>query len=74
MTAADEVPPYDDLLLERGAAEQDRPRRSVRLVHQRQSVDAGVDIAQLRRTQPGVGHADVPAVHENPVLEVTVQG
>lgn len=73
MAAAHEIPPHDDLFLERGSAHEDRPGGCVRLVGQGHRAPARRQVAQFRRVQKGSVHADAPLVDQESVLEGAVR-
>ncbi|MFK4541584.1 hypothetical protein RKD29_001180 [Streptomyces tendae] len=66
--------PHDDLFSEGRSSEEEGPGRGIGLVHHRQSVHTTRDVTEFGRPQHGVDQADVPAVHEEAVLEGRVHG
>ncbi|CPZ34264.1 Uncharacterised protein [Mycobacteroides abscessus] len=69
MVAADEVPPHDDLLAERFAAQQNRPGRYLRRIRHGELLHAGAHISQLTASQPATGKLDGLGIHQQPMLE-----
>jgi hypothetical protein len=68
VAAADEVPPHDDFLGERRAAEQQDARLLAAQVGQLHRGRAGRQVAELRPFEAGARQADRPGVHEHAVL------
>lgn len=76
VAAADEVPPHDDLLLERRSAQQNGSGPSGRCVAEDQRTDARTEESELGGAQRRPVQFDVPLVHQQAVLErgVDAQG
>src|SRR6266511_1368286 len=72
VVAADEVPPHDDLLVERLTAEEQQPRRLPGAY--RQPGAAGAEVEQRSGAQRDAVHLDGARHREHRVLEVGYQG
>ena len=69
MAASDEVPPHDQLLGERRAAQQQRAGRAVAQVAQRQDIVTGGLKRQVRDVERGARHLEAALVQQHAVLE-----
>ena len=72
MAAADEVPPHDQLLAERGAAQHQDPRRRRTAIGQVQPLPARLLVGQVGHLQSRAARFDIPLVDEDAVLEARV--